>query len=74
MTQGASAWWGGVAGDAGTVEEEREWQSWLWNSGDGREWYCGATVRGSGGAAESLTFRVAVALAPDATGELVAWT
>ena len=27
-----------------------------------------------GGAVESLTFRVVVALAPDATGELVAWT
>lgn len=46
----------------------------LWNSEDGRDWYRGATMRGFGGAAESLTFRVAVALAPDATGELVAWT
>ena len=27
-----------------------------------------------GGAVESLTFRVVVALAPNATGELVAWT
>lgn len=42
--------------------------------GDGKEKAPWVTTGGSGVAAESLTFRVAVALAPDATGELVAWT
>lgn len=59
----------------------REWfPLWEWlrethccRPGGGREWYRGGTVRGPGGA-RVLTFRVVVALAPDATGELVAWT
>lgn len=65
---------GGGGGRCGSSQEEREKRASLQNRGDGREWYRGATVTGPGGAAESLTFRVAVALAPDATGELVAWT
>lgn len=49
---------------------------WLTNSGE-EEGVVGRTLRGLkkvGRKTESLTFRMVVALAPDATGELVAWT